>query len=270
MPTIESALLHTGQLDALAGQDTAIHRIDPRAKLIVTLSFVIAVVSFDKYEVSALLPFLLYPVVLMSVGKLPPGFLLTKVAIVAPFAVLIGVFNPLFDKEPAYALGNIVISGGWISFASILIRFLLTVSAALTLIATTGFNSVCFAMQQLKVPRIFVVQLLLLYRYLFVLSHEAIRMLRALYLRSTDKNRVPFSVYASLVGQLLLRALRRANRIYTAMLCRGFSNEIHITTSSKFRVPDALFMLLWGSFFIVARRFNLPTLLGQTVMELFQ
>jgi cobalt/nickel transport system permease protein len=52
---------------------------------------------------------------------------------------MIGIFNPLIDRDILISLEGIDISGGWVSFVSILIRFVLTVGAALTLIAVTGY-----------------------------------------------------------------------------------------------------------------------------------
>ncbi len=267
MAAIESALLQTGRLDTLARQDTAVHRIDPRAKVITTACFVLLVVSFDKYTVAAMIPFLVYPLALLTVGRVPPGFVLTRLALVSPFAVVIGVFNPLIDHEPMVRLGPVVITGGWLSFASILLRFLLTLSAALLLIATTGFNRVCLALERFRVPPVFVVQLLLLYRYLFVLAREAARVLRAYRLRAIRSRGVSLRVYGSLVGSLLLRTLDRGQRVYTAMGCRGFNGILHPSIPLRFRTVDAAFVFGWCAFFIVARLYPLPQHLGHAVLE---
>ena len=151
-------------MDIMASGDSLLHRLDPRAKLITTLLFIVAVVSFDRYTILAFIPFFIYPIVLISAGGLPAGYLLKKILWVSPFAVLVGIFNPVMDREIIYQIGSIGISGGWVSFFSILMRFLLTVSAALILIALTGFNAVCQALTRLGVPRPFVVQLLFIYR----------------------------------------------------------------------------------------------------------
>ena len=67
---------------------------------------------------------------------------------------------------------------------SIMVKFVLTVSTALLLIAVTSFPGICEALARLRMPKLFVVQLLLLYRYLFVLAEEALRMVRAREARS--------------------------------------------------------------------------------------
>jgi len=266
MPRIESALLDISGFDRFAAQDTPIHRRDPRAKVLTALAFILAVVSYDKYDLSGLMPLFIYPAVLIALGDLPAGYLMGKLLMASPFALAVGLFNPLLDHSPALSIGSLQISGGWVSYASILLRFALTLSAALILISTTGFNAVCLALERMKTPRSLVVQFMLLYRYIFVLGEEAFRMFQAWSLRAVGERRMPMRVFVSLAGQLLLRALDRAQRIHMAMLSRGFDGEIRLLRPLEFGVADGLFAFGWMSFFALARCWNLPQLLGQAVM----
>ena len=206
-----------GYMDTLALGDSSLHRLDPRAKLITTLVFIVTVLSFGKHTVSAMLPFFIYPIVLISLSGLPSRYLMKKLLIVSPFAVLVGIFNPFIDREIIYYIGSIGISGGWVSFLSILLRFVLTVTAALILLSLTGFNAVCASLMKLGLPRPFVVQLLFFYRYIFVLTDEAERMERARSLRAFNSEAMNIKIFVSLIGHLLLRTIDRAERIYLAM-----------------------------------------------------
>ena len=269
MAKIESKFFDMGYLDTLSNLETPVHRLDPRAKLLTTFIFVLTVVSFDKYEISALAPFFLFPVVLITMGKLPLGFLLKKILLVSPFAFFMGIFNPLLDQKILMVIGSMAISGGWVSFISIMLRFVLTVSAALILVASTGFNSVCMALEKMGTPRIFAVQLLFLYRYLFVLVDEALRMGRARSLRSWGGKGMGFRVFASLVGHLLLRTIGRAQRIHMAMLSRGFDGTFKRTIPLRIRGPEIGFIFGWTAFFVIMRLFNTPLLFGGFFMEFF-
>jgi cobalt/nickel transport system permease protein len=267
MAKIDQHFFDIGYMDTLASQQTPVHRLDPRAKLLTTLVFITTVVSFDKYEIAALIPFFIYPVFLCAVGNVPPVYLVKKLILVSPFAVMIGIFNPLIDREILVRMGDLGISGGWISFASILVRFVLTVGAALILIAVTGFYGVCAALEKLGTPRVFVVQLMFLYRYLFVLVDEASRLVRARSLRSFGAGG-GFKAFGSLVGHLLLRTLDRAQRIYLAMCCRGFDGKIHVMKPLKFGPLEIGFIGGWLAFFLAMRLYNLPAALGRAVTEL--
>lgn len=265
MTTFEGTLLDFKRLDLLATGDSAIHRLDGRAKVLVVLLFIVSVVSFDKYELSALFPFFIFPAALAALAGLPTGFLLKKTALVIPFALVIGMFNPLFDREAAVWFGPVAISGGWLSCASIVVRALLTVSATLVLISVTGFTSVCNSLERLGMPRAFVTQLLFLYRYLFVVAEEGERASRARRLRSFENNGMGIRTFGSLVGHLLLRAWERAERIHRAMLARGFTGEFHGPGNARFGRREMFFLLGWSACFAILRVRNASQLVGELV-----
>jgi len=182
---------------------------------------------------------------------------------------MIGIFNPILDRNAVIHIADIGISGGWISFASILIKFILTVSTAFTLIACTGFNNICFALNRLGVPKIFSTQLLFLYRYIFVLAEEAARMIRARNLRSFNGKGKGIKSYGPLLGNFFLRTLNRAERLHLAMLCRGFDGNIRVMNKFSFGINEFLFMLIWISFFILFRLVNVTQIIGLFFTRLF-
>jgi cobalt/nickel transport system permease protein len=263
--TIAGALHQVGYLDTLASQETRLHRLDPRAKILATLAFVVAVVSFGKYEISAMLPFAVYPLVMMSAGNIPLSFVARKLLIVSPFIIFVGIFNPLLDRDILLTLGSLTVSGGWVSFISIVLRAVLTLSAVMALLATTGMSGIAAGMEKLGVPRVFIVQLLFLYRYLFVLAEEALRLTRARALRSFGRQGRGLRPYAALLGHLLLRTLDRADRIHRAMLARGFDGEFRRLRPLRFGGRELLFFLLWAALFVLFRTVNAALLLGAAV-----
>lgn len=265
MASVHGALLDLKRLDRLAQGDTSLHRLDPRAKVLATLVFILCVVSFGRYEFSALIPFFIFPACLVAAGRLPAGYLAGKVALVAPFAVAVGIFNPFFDRSLLIHLGPIGVSGGWVSFASILVRTALTVGAALTLTALTGFAPICRALVRLGMPKAFAMQLLFLYRYLFVLAEEGGRASRARELRSFGKKGLGLASYASLLGHLLLRTWQRAERTHMAMLARGYNGSFPGGEGGRFGVPELVFLLFWSALFITLRVYNGTQLLGTLV-----
>jgi cobalt/nickel transport system permease protein len=270
MASIEGALLDFKRLDRLAGGDTGVHRLDPRAKVLVTVVFIVSVVSFGRYELSAMIPFFIFPVVMIALGNLPAPYIAKKIALLCPFALMVGMFNPVFDRQVLLHLGPLAISGGWVSFASIGVRSILTVGAALILVGVTGFSAVCSALDQMGMPRAFVVQLLFLYRYIFVLTEEGARTARARELRTFGKKGMEMKAFGSLVGHLLLRTWERAERVYRAMLCRGFHGHFHLRCSYRFGTMEALFTLGWSALFILFRLVNIPQFLGTFITELLR
>jgi cobalt/nickel transport system permease protein len=269
MASIHSAVLDLKSLDLLANGSSTIHRLDARAKVLATFVFIICVVSCNRYELTALFPFFIFPVVMVALAGLPPLFILKKITLICPFVLAVGIFNPVFDREILLQLGPLGISGGWISFASILARSLLTVGAACILVGTTGFTAVCQALERLGMPQIFTVQLLFLYRYIFVLTEESGRASRARELRSCGKRGQGIRSFSSLVGHLLLRTWQRAERIHMAMLARGFTGQFHARRQSAFGIAELRFVLGWSALFIFLRLQNASQLLGSLVVGLF-
>jgi len=260
--------IEIGKMDDLGRMDTPVHRLDARVKAVVTFAFIVIVMTFPPHELSALTPFLLYPVFLISAGEIPLCYLLRKILVAAPFALVIGMINPLLDHQPVAAIGSWVITGGWLSFASIMFRFVLTVGAALALIACTGMLRLGAGLEQLGVPKVFVVQLLFLYRYLFVVADEGAKMVRGVEVRSSGSRALGFRLYGSLIGHLLLRSMDRAEHIYRAMVARGFDGEIRVLNRASLRVADGGFICGCLVFFVVARRWNLADEFGQWLMRM--
>ncbi|MBM4128607.1 MAG: cobalt ECF transporter T component CbiQ [Nitrospira sp.] len=256
---------NVGYLDSLSYRDTFVHKLDPRVKVLVSFIFILFVVSFPKYDLSGLMPYFIYPVFLLTAGDIPVKAIAKKVLYISPFAIFIGIFNPLLDTEVVLTLSGLPVTGGWISFLSIIVKFILTVSTALLLIAVTSFPGICEALARMKLPKVFVIQLLFLYRYLFVLLEEALRMLRARDARSSGKQGKDIKTFIRLISVLLLRTIERAERIYQAMLSRGFRGEIRVLNRHKLGIQDILFVIFSVGMFYIFRNFNIVGFLGETV-----
>ncbi len=265
MPNILASCLDLSAMDQLSRVDSPMHQIDPRAKIITALVMIIVTVSFESHEVSALLPLFAFPAFVASIGRIPTGFIFSRLLPALPFIMLVGIFNPLLDQETALYVGGWAISGGWLSFFSIFTRSLLTLGTCLVLLAVTGLPAIAAGLAQLKIPRAFIIQLIFLYRYIFILGEEGGKMTRARAQRSFYGRGRSLKTTASLLGSLMLRTLDRAERIYHAMNARGFDGEIKLRRLLRFCLTDTIFISAWCAFFIAARRWNLPSLLGELV-----
>ena len=262
---LDNALHEIRRLDDLAGQDTPLHRLDARAKVLATLLYLVSMLSLGRYEVSRLLPFAAFPLLLAAQGGVPLGLLLRRAALALPFVVFVGIFNPLLDRATHLTLGPLAVTGGMLSLASIILRSLLAVTTGLVLVAVTGFDQICRALGRLGMPTALLVQLQFLYRYLFVLADEALRMLHARAQRCAPDKHPSLREYRSLLGNLLLRTLDRAGRIHQAMLCRGFDGQMpDLRPTTPFGPREWRFCLVWGLFFIAVRILDLPQHLGAT------
>lgn len=261
LQNINDSLYNLRLIDDLSSRENSINRLHPLVKLLTTVIYITVVVSYGRYEIGGLLALVLYPVVVFAAAELPAVPVLRRIVWVLPLIIGIGIFNPVYDRSEIW-IGGVAVAQGWLTFLSLLIKCGLTVVAGILLVATTRLEHLGAALRMIRVPRIFVLQLLLTYRYISLLMEEMARMLRAYSLRAPNQKGVQFKAWGPFAGSLLLRSYDRAQRVYESMCLRGFTGEYNAGDIQGFSRHDAVFLVGWSLFFIVARIYNLPLLLG--------
>ena len=211
MPLFTDASRQFRQMDRFSCGNTGIHRLDARIKIGAFLVYQICVLSWPPQEITGLLPFFLFPVCVIRLAGLPLGYLLKRALWLLPVAVMIGIFNPLVDRTPMGEWFGIPVTQGMISFISIILRCMLTILGAFTLLASTGFAPLCRGLRQLGAPRILITLMAFLYRYAFILVDECQHMLMAFRSRRGSSGPIPLSTWGAIAGQLLLRTFGRRN-----------------------------------------------------------
>jgi cobalt/nickel transport system permease protein len=228
--------MQTGAFDRYVDRDSPIHRLDARVKVIVVLVFIIgmALLPDAAWIVYGLAFALVMLVTLMA--RLSPAHIIGRSLLGLPF-LLVAV--TLVFTVP----GTVVWQGpfglqataeGLTRFGSIVLRSLISLQAAVVLTSTTPFPDILHALRHLKVPAVLVSIIAFMYRYLFVLADEVSRLLRARAARSAAPvgsqggRGVAWraGVVGSMAGQLLVRSLDRSDRVYNAMLSRGYRGEL--------------------------------------------
>lgn len=246
-------------LNAKPSQESA--PVSALCVLMVTLVFSFCVLSVPVYDPVMLLWYSVYPIVCSAWYGISFGRLFVRSLIILPFAVLIGVFNPIMDTTPAFTVGSVTVTQGWLSFTSIILRSLLAMQAVLMLISTHGFEGLCRGLSRLHVPSFIVDQLLFVYRYLTVLIEEALSMKRAREARGFGRGSFPMKMWAQFIGQLFLRTIGRADRIHAAMCARRFDGRLpQVGMKDKWHRGDTIFLVLCTALFIILRFVNLSCL----------
>ena len=255
------------RLEELSAGDTAVHRLNPSAKLLAAFIYLVCIMSLERHSVTRLSPFLFYPVLMCAFASVPAGLLLKRVLPALPFALFAGISCLLFERGPAGELAGIRISLGMLSFAMILCRTLLCVAAVMILVAVTPFADLMDALRRMHVPAVFADLLEMMYRYLSVLSEEAELMLTAFRLRSGGRSRPDIREFAPLISQLFLRSADRAERIYDAMKCRLYGDAARKTNAAdasarKWTRGDWTFFLAAAASSLLFALADVPPLLG--------
>ena len=262
MNKMQKAIQGLAEMDELASRSSPIHNLHPAAKLITTIIYILMTLSFEKYDLSGLIPMILWPVLLFQISGIEIKTCFYKLRIVLPLVMAVGIFNPVFDKTIVLQLGSFAISGGMISMLTLMLKGVLCLMASFLLMAVTRIDSLCAALRQLHIPGLLVTLLLLTYRYVGVMVREVAVMTDAYHLRAPGQKGVHISAWGSFLGQLLLRSMYKAQELYASMLLRGYRHQFYYAEIRRFSIQDALYICGCVILFVFFRNVEVARLLG--------
>ena len=244
--------MHANAFDRYQAGASPIHRLDPRVKVVMTVLFVVSNVVLPDGAWSAFL--LAWGLVLLAsrLAGLGLGYPVRRSFIALPFALAAVSAIVAIPGRPlgAWTIGPwhlVATDAGLLRFASIMVRSWISVQMAILLTATTQFPDLIHALRHLRVPTLIVAIISFMYRYLFVLADEVTRLLRARESRSArlaGQSGAGGSlawrarVAGNMAGQLFLRSYERSDRIYNAMLARGYAGELRTINPHVLRAAD--------------------------------
>jgi cobalt/nickel transport system permease protein len=229
-----------------------LHQADARLKFILTVAFILSVTLLPTGSYAALLVAWLAIVTACWAARLGPLRTTRKAFFALPF-MLAAVPLVVTRGAPYVAVLDIgpvalaISTEGVRQFTTIAIKSWISVQAALLLSFTTPFHDLVDALRELRLPRVMVAIISFMYRYLGVLSDEATRMNRARASRSAARRGHAgpalwwrARVTGSMVGSLFLRSYERSERVYAAMLARGFDGELRYLPGPALGLRSAL------------------------------
>jgi cobalt/nickel transport system permease protein len=206
-----------------------IHRLDPRIRLLSAGVYSIVVALSRNFQVLAAA--VIISSLLVMIAQLPAREILKRILAVNFFIALLWLVLPVTFHGPlALKIGPLPIYAAGITMAAqITLKSNAIVLALIALIATMNLSILGYALNWLRMPDKIVHLLLMCYRYVFLIEQEYGRLIRAARMRGfrPGTNFHTYKTYASIVGMLLVRATLRADRVYQAMLCRGFRRKFY-------------------------------------------
>jgi len=241
--------MHHAHIDKFAYRDSVIHRLDSRVKFIIVLVFTAVVISLPRTSLSILVCYAIGPFAILVLGGIPLRFVFKQILLVSPFVLVLALSCPLYDRKPlTVAFGPFIwkVTVGWMRCFTILGKFIVTMLALIGLVSTTRFNNLLTGLQRLGVPKLLVIQLGFLYRYIFVLIDRAHHILQA---RAARKLRnlgfkTELRTASAMVGSLFIRSIDSAEHINIAMQGRGFDGKWRSISKLHIRRADVFFALV--------------------------
>ncbi len=222
-------------IDQHSDKDSFIHHLDPRVKVISLLALLVCIVLTEPGLFRSFLLYGLLLGILLSLSKVPVGFVMRRSLVIIPFVLLIAIFLPFYYVGEG--------TRGLIIFSNIVIKSFLSIFTMILLISTTRVKDLLKALEKLKVPSIFILIMSFMYRYIFVIQDEFMKMQHAKESRSVGGSRwFHTRVLANLIGVLFVRSYERAENVYLAMCSRGFGGEIKTLKVFKLEAKDLYFL----------------------------
>jgi cobalt/nickel transport system permease protein len=251
-------------IDQYSDQDSFIHRLDPRTKFVIALVFILAVALTPPGRWQAFALYFLLVAILLLLSRVPVSHVFRRSLVIMPFVLMIAVFIPFFKEGEVAGSYNIWLWQVTVTYSglqvlwNVLIKAWLSILSLIWLTSTTKLTVLLKGLERLRMPTVMVMILSFMYRYIFVLVDEVMRMKQARDSRNFGGKRLwQMRTIGNMIGILFIRSYERGERIYAAMLARGFDGQSRTLDRLNFRRADVCFSIGFSLALILASVFNL-------------
>jgi cobalt/nickel transport system permease protein len=240
-------------LEEFAEGNSFFHRLDPRVKFITAIPYIFVIAVMQERRgpfLSLIISFLM-----VAFSRISFKNLIGRLVVVNTFILILWIFIPFsYPGEVVFNIGSLKATReGFLYVLSITLKANAIVLATIAILGTSEVFSLAHALVHLKVPDKLVHLFFFFYRYISVLHEEYTRLKNAMTIRCfRPKASIhTYKTYAYLVGMLIVRSYERSQRIYKAMLCRGFNGNFNIMSHFKLKKADMLFGLLMSMITVI-------------------
>ncbi len=226
--------------------NSVFHDLDPRIKIIITTAFSIVVAFADRLEV--LLLGLSLSACLIIVSRLSLIAVIKRLLVVNGFILLLWVLLPLtYPGKPILSWGPLHATGAGLQYALLItMKSNSIILATISLLGTTSLFTLAHALRHLHVPDKLAQLLFFSYRYIHVIYVEYARLMNAMKVRCfhPGTNLHTYRAYSDLVGMVLVKGYDRSERVYDAMLCRGFKGNFWVLDHFALKRSDLILFII--------------------------
>lgn len=235
-----------------------IGKVDPRAKIILFISFITAVLIIPAYNLISLMIFGLTLVLLIFISGLTGFKILKAIFKIYPMILMMSFFQILTIHTGDYlhsGIGFLDISkDSWIRIGGFQIKTILILAASLFLISSTPMKLFLTSIERLRAPGWIVAITFFIYHFVFILTHELTRLqiaYKSRYIKLPIMKRL--TVQARLLSVFLTRIFERNDRLYHALISRGFNGVIPINIDISWKYSDTMLVLSGMTFLIITQ-----------------
>ena len=222
------------------------HRLDPRGKIVVASLFAVLMAVSKSYV--ATLAGLALALIWLALARLPVKKVAIRLLVVNSFIFFLWIVLPLtYPGDPVWKLGPLAVTRQGLVFTGLItLKSNAIIIALIALVATVPVVTLGQALHSLRLPHKLCHLLLFTYRYLYVIEQEFNRLLQAMKIRGFQPrtNLHTYRSYAYLAAMLLVRSYDQAERVFQAMLCRGFHGTFYSLRTFAWQRRDGIFVVV--------------------------
>ena len=227
------------RFDELASQDSPIHNLEGRIKLITTIFIILVCVVSEELFVPIALEIML--LVILKIAKLSFVDSFKRLLMLLPFGGAIIIFQPFIQP------GNVIWSYSWLCVTDtglnwailLLVRMIVTLTTIIIYSSTTPLQEMASSFRKLKMPRDLAMILSIMVRFLFLFVDELAAIRKSQKSRNFDihSNKTPYKWRVKQVGytigMMFLKAYEQGERVHRSMVSRGFSDTSEMFDEKK-------------------------------------
>jgi len=224
-----------------------IKELDPRALLLFYVLFIAIVLIQNPLKQKIIVGVFTLIFLLMLFSGYPLSQYIKRLLAIYPMIFFVTIMLPLTDTSNTgeifiSILGTKIYKTGLDSFIILNIKMLFIFALSLLITKICGTFRLLKSLESLNFP-VWIISILLYMRHLFyLLSSEQSRIQTAFHARYRYLPIIKrINVLRGISIVFLTRTIERSDRIYTAMLSKGFSGKIPNTIKTNWRISDTLF-----------------------------
>jgi len=224
---------------------TFIGKVDPRAKIILFVSFIIMILLIP---ISEFIPLLILGICLLLsilISRFPAIKILRAVIKIYPMILIISIFQIFTLKSGEYLHSGIgfihMTEDSWIHIFGFQMKTILIIASGLFLISSTPMKLFLKSFKKLGMPEWIITVTFFVYHFVYILSHELTRLnlaYQSRYVRLPVLKKV--SMQSKLMTMFFLRIFERNDRLYNALMSRGFNGSISFETKLTWKSSDTI------------------------------
>jgi cobalt/nickel transport system permease protein len=214
-------------------------RLDPRIKLICIFSLVLVVVLTPIHHYQKFIAYGSIIILLALISQVRVRHYLLRFIFLLPLLIFLGVSLLVFSQQQ-WSQKQLILF-------NLFVKTFLTFCGFGVLVLTVKFQQIIRSLELMGFPKVFTSVLGFAHRYILLFQQEAGRMIKARKSRSFGRKKTwrDRKAAAFIIPFFLFRVLERSQRIYIAMLSRGYRDVLPAGTSFRLTLTlgDYLFAI---------------------------